>query len=50
MRDTLVYYHLDNLEAIRVGNGNCILRKGDQEINDLYDLEADIGEIEQCLQ
>jgi arylsulfatase A len=45
MRDTLVYYHLDNLEAIRVGKWKLHFRKGDQEINDLYDLEADIGEM-----
>ncbi len=38
------YYLCDDLEAVRSGKWKLHVRKSGSEINELYDLEADIGE------
>jgi len=38
------YYFKDNIDAIRSGKWKLHIRKGNQEVKELYDLEADIGE------
>jgi len=38
------YYRLNQLEAMRMGKWKLHLRKGEEVINELYDLEADIAE------
>ena len=43
-RETLFYYRLNNLEAVRRHNWKLHLRKVDQEMCELYDLDADPGE------
>lgn len=45
-RDTFLYYFKDNLDAIRCGKWKLHVRKGEEEIRELYDLEADCGETE----
>ena len=43
-RDTFLYFFKDNIDAIRSGKWKLHVRKRDQEVQELYDLEADIGE------
>ena len=38
------YYKRNSIEAVRSGKWKLHIRKDDQEIQELYDLEADIGE------
>ncbi len=38
------YYKQNNLEAVRSGKWKLHVRKGDDELRELYDLDADIGE------
>ncbi|MBN2450237.1 MAG: sulfatase [Lentisphaeria bacterium] len=42
--DALYYYFKDQLDAVRSGRWKLHVRKGDQDVRELYDLEADIGE------
>ena len=42
--DAFFYYMQDNLEAVRDRKWKLHVRKGDREIRELYDLEADPGE------
>jgi len=42
--DAFFYYFKNNIDAIRSGKWKLHVRKGDQEVDELYDLEADIGE------
>jgi len=42
--DAFFYYRLNNIEAIRSGKWKLHLRKVDDEIQELFDLDADIGE------
>ena len=42
--DTFFYYKRDSIEAVRSGKYKLHVRKDDDEIQELYDLEADIGE------
>lgn len=42
--DAFFYYFKDNIDAVRSGKWKLHIRKGDKEIKELYDLEADIGE------
>jgi arylsulfatase A-like enzyme len=44
--DAFFYYKQDSLEAIRSGKWKLHVRKGEDEIRELYDLESDIGESE----
>jgi arylsulfatase A-like enzyme len=43
-REAFYYYWLNNLEAVRSGRWKLHVRKRDQLINELYDLDSDIGE------
>jgi arylsulfatase A len=43
-RETLFYYRLNNLEAVRKHNWKLHFRKADQVMCELYDLDADPGE------
>jgi len=43
-RDTFFYYMLNNLEAVRNRKWKLHVRKGKDDIRELYDLEADPGE------
>ena len=43
-RDEFVYYDENNIEAVRDARWKLHVRKGGQEIAELYDLETDIGE------
>jgi arylsulfatase A-like enzyme len=43
-RDEFVYYDGNNIEALRDSRWKLHVRKGDDEIAELYDLESDIGE------
>ncbi|HBN82666.1 MAG TPA: Cerebroside-sulfatase [Clostridiales bacterium] len=43
-RQTMLYYSRENLEAVRVGKWKLHFRKRENVINELYDLENDIGE------
>ncbi len=43
-RDSMVYYSRENLEAVRVGQWKLHFRKRNDTINELYNLENDIGE------
>ncbi len=43
-RDAFYYYFLNDLEAVRCGKWKLHFKKRKDEINELYDLEADIGE------
>jgi arylsulfatase A len=38
------YYKQNNLEAVRSGKWKLHVRKGEDEVRELYDLDADIGE------
>ena len=42
--DAFFYYKRDSIEAVRSGKYKLHIRKDDDEINELYDLESDIGE------
>ena len=42
--DAFFYYFKENIDAVRSGKWKLHVRKGDQKIDELYDLEADIGE------
>ena len=42
--DAFFYYKQNSIEAVRSGQWKLHLRKGDQELQELYDLNADIGE------
>ena len=42
--DAFFYYKRDSIEAVRSGKFKLHVRKDDDEINELYDLESDIGE------
>ena len=42
--DTFYYYRLNNIEAVRSGKWKLHLRKNEEEISELYDLEEDNGE------
>ena len=42
--DAFFYYFKDNIDAVRSGKWKLHVRKGDQEVQELYDLEADISE------
>ncbi|MHB1485244.1 MAG: sulfatase family protein [Saccharofermentanales bacterium] len=43
-RKVFYYYLMDNLEAVRSGKWKLHVLKGQDEINELYDLDHDIGE------
>ena len=43
-RETFFYYFKNNLEAVRCGKWKLHIRKKNEEINELYDLDNDIGE------
>lgn len=43
-RETFFYYMMNNLEAVRHGRWKLHVRKGKDEMLELYDLEADPGE------
>jgi len=43
-RDTFCYYFKNSLEAVRHGEWKLHVRKGDQKIKELYNLETDVGE------
>ncbi|MEE8046106.1 MAG: sulfatase-like hydrolase/transferase, partial [Dehalococcoidia bacterium] len=43
-RKTFFYYHGNTIEAVRDDRWKLHVRKVDDEINELYDLESDIGE------
>ena len=42
--ESFFYYKRNSIEAVRSGKWKLHIRKDDQEIQELYDLEADIGE------
>jgi arylsulfatase A len=42
--DAFFYYKQNSIEAVRSGQWKLHLRKGDQQLQELYDLNADIGE------
>jgi arylsulfatase A len=42
--DAFFFYNRNNLEAVRCGKWKLHVRKRDQEMTEVYDLEADIGE------
>ena len=42
------YYKLNTIEAVRSGQWKLHLRKDDQQLQELYDLDADIGETINC--
>ena len=42
--EAFFYYMRNSLEAIRCGNWKLHVRKGEEEISELYDLDADPGE------
>ncbi len=42
--EAFFYYKQNSLEAVRSGKWKLHVRKGDEELRELYDLEADIGE------
>ena len=42
--ETFFYYMLNNLEAVRSGKWKLHVRKGGEEVSELYDLDADTGE------
>ena len=42
--ETFFYYMLNSVEAVRCGKWKLHVRKGGDEISELYDLEADVGE------
>jgi arylsulfatase A-like enzyme len=46
---TFAYYHHDSLEAVRAGDWKLHLRKGDQPVEELYDLVADPAEMQNLL-
>ena len=46
LHDSFFYYKQNNLEAVRSGRWKLHVRKGDDEIEELYDLESDIVESE----
>lgn len=45
-RETFFYYHGNKLEAVRQRSWKLHVRKGDEDIRELYDLAADPGETE----
>ncbi len=49
-RELFYYFHFNNLEAIREGKWKLHFRKRDEEISELYDLEADPGETTDLLE
>lgn len=42
--EAFFYYFRNNLEAVRMGKWKYHVRKGEDELQALYDLESDIGE------
>ena len=42
--DAFFYYFKDNIDAVRSGKWKLHIRKGDEEVRELYNLETDIGE------
>lgn len=44
--DAFFYYFKDDIQAVRSGNWKLHIRRRDDEVAELYDLEADIGETE----
>ena len=42
--DAFFYYFKDNIDAVRSGKWKLHIRKGDQEVRELYNLDVDIGE------
>ncbi len=42
--EAFFYYIMDQLEAVRVGRWKLHVRKGKEEVKELYDLDADIAE------
>jgi len=42
--DAFFYYMKDNIEAVRSGRWKLHVRKGEEDVCELYDLESDIGE------
>jgi len=44
--EAFFYYKQNNLEAVRVGRWKLHVAKNDKAIEELYDLEADVGETE----
>ncbi len=42
--DHFVYYFMNNIEAVRMGDWKLHLRKRDEEIKELYNLKEDVGE------
>jgi arylsulfatase A len=45
-RDVFFYYMKNNLEAVRNGTWKLHVRKGSQEVKELYNLETDPGEMQ----
>lgn len=43
-RDTFFYYFMNNLEAVRHGKWKLHVRKKEDKIDELYDLESDVSE------
>jgi len=43
-RDTFFYYNRDQIEAVRCGKWKLFVRRREEEVQELYDLENDIGE------
>ena len=48
MRQSMPYYSRGSLEAVRVGKWKLHFRKGESIINELYNLEEDMGEKNNC--
>ncbi len=48
LHDAFFYYKLNTIEAVRSGQWKLHLRKDDQQLQELYDLDADIGETINC--
>jgi len=42
--DTMAYYFMNQLDAVRVGDWKLHFRKRDEAINELYNLRKDVGE------
>ena len=43
-RDTFFYYYKDQLEAVRSGRWKLFVRRKDEVVSELYDLNEDVGE------
>lgn len=47
-RNTFYYYYKDQLEAVRAGGWKLFVRRKDEDVEELYDLKADIFEQDNC--